>query len=173
MGAAVAERIRVVPDFPAPGIAFQDLAGLYADPALLRAAAEAVGAHPWGRVDRIVALEARGFPVAGAVAALTGRPLVLVRKPGKLPGATRSVGYGLEYGTDRLEMQVDAIRPGERVLLVDDVLATGGTLRAAAGLVGAAGGDVAGYAVVVELAALAGRKTLDDRPVLALHVVRD
>ena len=171
VGAAIGARIRVVPDFPAPGVAFQDLAGLYADPALLRAVAEAIGGYPWGGFERIVALEARGFPVAGAVAALTGRPLVLVRKPGKLPGETRSVSYGLEYGTDRLEMQVDAIRPGERVLLVDDVLATGGTLRAAAELVAAAGGEVAGHAVLVELAALAGRKSIDDRPVLALHVV--
>lgn len=173
VGAALAERIRVVPDFPAPGVAFQDLAGLYADPALLRAVAQAIGAHPWGRVDRIAALEARGFPVAGALAALTGWPLALIRKPGKLPGATRSVRYGLEYGTDRLEAQVDAVRPGERVLLVDDVLATGGTLRAAAELVTAAGGEVAGYAVLVELAALAGRKVIDDAPVLALHTIRD
>lgn len=173
LGTAIAERIRVVPDFPTPGVLFQDLAGIYADPALLRAVAEVIGAHDWGRVDRIVALEARGFPVAGALAAVTGWPLVLVRKPGKLPGETRSVGYGLEYGTDRLEMQADAVRPGERVLLVDDVLATGGTLRAAADLVTGAGGEVAGYAVLVELAALAGRKAIDDRPVLALHVVKD
>ena len=150
--------IRDVADFPKPGIAFKDLTPLLAEATAFDAAIDAlVAPFRESRIDRVCAIEARGF-IFGAVAALRlGVGFVPLRKPGKLPHARRGIDYALEYGSDRLEMHVDALAPGLRVLLVDDVLATGGTLAAAAQLVESSGAELAGAAVVVEIAALHGR----------------
>lgn len=158
------QRVRVISDFPQPGIAFQDLAGVYTDPVLFAALATAVTDAFAEQFTHVLALEARGFLLGTAVGLAAGRPVVLARKAGKLPGPTRGVSYGLEYGSDRLEMQVAAFGSGDRVLIVDDVLATGGTLAAAAELVAMSGAVVAGYAVLLELAGLGGRKLLDAEP---------
>ena len=150
--------IRDVADFPRPGVVFKDLTPLLADAAAFAASADAlVAPFREARIDRVCAIEARGFIFGAAVALRLGCGFVPLRKPGKLPHARRGVDYALEYGTDRLEMHVDALVPGLRVLLVDDVLATGGTLAAAAWLVEESGAELAGAAVVVELSALRGR----------------
>ncbi len=161
--------IRDVPDFPKPGVLFKDIMPLLADPA---AFAFAVGAlcehHPAGGVDVIAAAEARGFLFAAPMALQMKKPLVPLRKPGKLPGATRSFKYDLEYGTAELHVHYDAIAPGARVLLVDDVLATGGTMAAACQLVEGAGGSVVGCVFLIELLFLAGRTPLAGRDVFSL-----
>ncbi len=163
-GERLAERVRdrlvAVADFPSPGVLFQDLAGLYADPGLLADLADHVAGVFGGAFDRVLAVESRGFVLGAALAARTATPLVLARKPGKLPGPVHEARYALEYGSDRLELQKGAISPGERVLVVDDVLATGGTLDAAARLAAEAGGLVAGLAVVVGLPGLGGARRL-------------
>jgi adenine phosphoribosyltransferase len=164
----VTERIRVVPDFPRPGIAFQDLCGVFADPRLLSAIAAAMADAFAGDFDRVLAVEARGFVLGTAVALHSGVPLVLARKKGKLPGRLRSVAYQLEYGQAELEIQHAAVAPGEQVLVVDDVLATGGTLAAASALVEQAGASTAGHAVLLEIAALNGAQRLRPAPVFTL-----
>jgi adenine phosphoribosyltransferase len=162
-GAALAELIksfiRDVPDYPLPGIMFKDITPLLGDPAMLRKVVAALGTG-FGRVDKVTGIEARGFILAGPVACLLGTGFVPVRKQGKLPAATYAESYELEYGTATIEVHKDAFTPGERVLIVDDVLATGGTARAAAGLVRQAGAEVAGVSVLLELAALNGRAEL-------------
>ncbi|MFI7612713.1 S-methyl-5-thioribose-1-phosphate isomerase [Nonomuraea terrae] len=170
LSARIAGLLSAFPDHPEPGIVFRDLAGVYAEPGLLAELADAVAGH-FGGVDRILAVEARGFLLGAAVSARTGLPLTLVRKPGKLPGPVHRVEYALEYGTDQLEVQKGAIAPGERVLCVDDVLATGGTLAAAAALVEACGARTAGMAVLVALAGLGGSERLSRHPLLVLHDV--
>ena len=153
-----ARLIRDVPDFPKPGILFKDVMPMLADgPAL--AAAVAAMADPWrGQPPAAVAgVEARGFIFGAAIARELGVGFVPVRKPGKLPGELHEVAYDLEYGQDRLQVQRDALPPGTRVLLVDDVLATGGTLLAAARLLDGIGVTLVGAAVLVELEALGGR----------------
>lgn len=153
-----ASLIRDVPDFPRPGILFKDIMPMLADgPAF--AAAVAAMADAW-RVDppgAVAGVEARGFILGAAIARELGVGFVPVRKPGKLPGKVHELAYALEYGEDRLQVQHDALAPGTRVLLVDDVLATGGTLLAAARLLGGIGVQLAGAAVLVELEALGGR----------------
>ncbi|MEQ0562231.1 adenine phosphoribosyltransferase [Amycolatopsis sp. NEAU-NG30] len=161
---AVAALLRGYPDFPEPGVLFQDLGPVYADPGTLAGLASAVAARYDGAFDAVVAIEARGFVLGAAVAQHAAKPLVLARKPGKLPGELHSVAYALEYGEAVLQTQKDAFAPGARVLLVDDVLATGGTLAAAGRLVELGGGRVAGYAVVVTIAALGGTRRLAGIP---------
>ena len=159
--AGVAGLVETFPDHPEPGVDFRDLSALYACPGMLAGLAARVAEEFEGvGYDRVVAVEARGFLLGAALAAHTGRPLTLVRKPGKLPGAVHAAEYDLEYGTDRLELRKGVVDPGERVLCVDDVLATGGTLEATARLVRESGAEVAGMAVVLELLGLGGRERL-------------
>lgn len=155
--------IRDVPDFPKPGIVFKDIAPMLADARAFAAAIDALAA-PWRtqRIDAVLAIEARGFLLGAPLARTLGAGLVPVRKPGKLPGATLAQGYALEYGQDAIEVQADALPPGARVLLVDDVLATGGTLAAAGALSTRLGADIAGATVLIELAALNGRARWSD-----------
>ncbi len=155
------ELVREIPDFPKPGIGFKDLTPLLLDPAALRASIDALAAYAQPLdVDFVVAAEARGFLLGPAVAARIGAGFVPARKPGKLPARTVSVEYLLEYGVDALEIHADALAHGARVLIHDDLLATGGTARAACDLVQQLGGEVVGCAFVVELAFLGGRQQL-------------
>jgi len=150
--------VRDVPDFPRPGIVFKDIMPLLSSADGFAGAIDVLAA-PWraAGVQAVVAVEARGFILGAPLARALGAGFVPVRKPGKLPGRTLRRGYALEYGEDTLEIQADALPRGARVLLVDDVLATGGTLAAACGLIDALGAELAGGAVLIELAALDGR----------------
>jgi adenine phosphoribosyltransferase len=161
--------IRDVPDFPSPGILFRDVTPLLASADAFAAAAHAM-AEPFraARPDKILGIEARGFLFGTALARELHVGIVPARKAGKLPRATESVAYGLEYGRDRLEVHSDAFARGERVLIVDDVLATGGTARAAAELAEKLGADVVGISVFIELTALGGRAQLGARPAHAV-----
>ena len=161
--------IREVPDFPKPGINFYDITTLLQDPAGLRAVIDDLGAAYKGKGIEIVAgIEARGFIFAPAVAYALDAGFVPVRKPKKLPAATERVEYELEYGTDILEMHKDAIAPGQKVLIVDDVLATGGTAKAVAHLVEKLGGNLVGLSFVIELDFLKGREKLPGHKVNSL-----
>lgn len=161
--------IREVPDFPKPGINFYDITTLLKDPAGWRATIDALKEHYAGlEVDLVVGIEARGFFFAPAIAYALGAGFVPVRKPGKLPAATESIEYALEYGTDRLEIHRDAVAPGSKVLIIDDVLATGGTAAAVAKLVEKLGGVVAGLGFLVELDFLHGRGKLAGYDVFSL-----
>ncbi len=161
--------IREVPDFPKPGINFYDITTLLKNPAGFREVIDRlVERHREAPVDLVVGIEARGFIFAPAVAYALGAGFVPVRKPNKLPAETARIEYALEYGTDALEMHKDAIFPGARVLIVDDVLATGGTAAAVAQLVENLGGVVAGLSFVVELNFLKGRERLAGREVYSL-----
>ena len=160
---ALKQLIRDVPDFPKPGILFKDITTLLRDAGGLHSAIDCL-AEPYreARLDKVVGIESRGFIFGAAVADRLGVGFVPVRKPGKLPAATLSASYALEYGTDTLEMHRDALGPGQRVLVVDDLLATGGTARAAVSLVRECGAEVAGVAFLIELEALNGRAQLPD-----------
>ena len=161
--------IREVPDFPKPGILFYDITTLLKDPAGLRAVIDGLKDHYHdAKVDVVLGIEARGFIFAPALAYALGAGFVPVRKPRKLPAETVSVTYDLEYGTDTLEMHKDAVSKGARVLIVDDLLATGGTAAAAARMVEEAGGAVVGLGFVVELTFLHGRARLAGREVFSL-----
>jgi adenine phosphoribosyltransferase len=166
--------IRTVPDFPKPGISFKDITPLIEDGPAMHAAVDAL-ARLTGHLDyeRIVSAEARGFVFGTALAYRDRKGLVLARKPNKLPRETISAFYDLEYGTDSLEAHVDAIKPGTRVLVMDDLLATGGTARAMCELVENAGGTVAGVAFLIELAYLGGRQKLAPYDVVALISYHD
>jgi adenine phosphoribosyltransferase len=160
----LANYLRDVPDFPEPGIVFKDLTPLLADVDAFRYTVDAIADHAAGlTVDKVVGIEARGFIFAAAVAYRLGAGFVPVRKPGKLPWKTRSVSYELEYGEETLEMHTDALDEGERVLVIDDVLATGGTAVATARLVEALGGSVVGIGLLIEIAGLGGRAAFADR----------
>ena len=161
--------IRDIADFPKPGILFRDITPLLADPGGLSLAVEFL-TQPFRNqhIDVVVGAESRGFIFGTAVARNLSAGFVPIRKPGKLPAAKRAITYALEYGTDTLEIHADAVRPGQRVLLVDDLLATGGTMRACCDLVEQLGGDIQGVAVLIELADLAGRGKLARWP---LHCV--
>jgi adenine phosphoribosyltransferase len=153
--------IREVPDFPKPGILFYDITTLLKDPVGLRQAVDVLAEHYAGRkVDRVVGIEARGFIFAPMVAYRLNAGFVPVRKPKKLPAATARATYHLEYGQDALEMHRDAITPGQEVLIIDDLLATGGTAAAVAQLVESLGGRVAGIGFLIELEFLKGREKL-------------
>jgi adenine phosphoribosyltransferase len=158
----LADYIRDIPDFPRAGIVFKDITPLLLDPGALRKAADAM-ARAWTGVGvrRVAGLEARGFVFGPLVAERLEVGFIPVRKPGKLPAETVGEEYKLEYGSDRLEMHRDAVEPGERVLVVDDLLATGGTAAAAVNLIRKAGGEVAGVSFLVELGFLEGRKRLE------------
>ena len=159
----VAAKLRDVPDFPTPGILFKDLTPLLADGPLFGEVGRAIAdRHAAAGFDVVAGVEARGFLFAGAVAIASGTGVVPIRKAGKLPWRTVSAAYELEYGEAVVEVHEDAFADHKRVLLVDDVLATGGTLAAAADLVGRAGGQLVGVSVVVELTALRGRDALAD-----------
>ena len=161
--------IRDVPDFPKPGIVFKDITTLLRDPVAFRRALDLMtvlcGDLP---ADKVVAIESRGFILGGALADRLGAGFVPVRKPGKLPWKSRRVSYELEYGQDELEMHEDALAPGDRALVVDDVIATGGTARAVGDLCEATGAKVSGFAFLVELTFLKGRDRLAGREARSL-----
>ena len=154
--------IRKVPDFPKPGILFYDISTLLMHPAAWRHTVEALGAaiQPH-EPDLLVGIESRGFLTAAPLALHLGLGFIMVRKKGKLPGATTSYTYDLEYGTDTLEIQADAVKPGQRVVVLDDLLATGGTMRATVDLLRKQDAKVSGVGCVIELSFLGGRKLLD------------
>jgi adenine phosphoribosyltransferase len=161
--------IRDVPDFPKPGIVFKDLSTLLADRVAFHSALDQLQELVRDReAAKVVGIESRGFIWGGALADRLGAAFIPVRKPGKLPWRRIAASYSLEYGTDTLEMHEDAIVPGERVLVVDDLIATGGTARAVGDLVGQLGGRVAAYVFLVELSFLGGRQKLGDADVLSL-----
>jgi adenine phosphoribosyltransferase len=161
--------IRDIPDFPKPGIVFKDITPLLAEPKAFSHAMTLLAEHYRGvEIDAIAAAEARGFLVAAPLALELKKPLVPLRKPGKLPYRTYSLKYDLEYGSAELHMHVDGIKTGARVLLVDDLLATGGTMKAGCGLIEQAGGIVVGCGFLVELAFLNGREKLRSYDVFSL-----
>jgi adenine phosphoribosyltransferase len=161
--------IRNVLDFPKPGIVFRDISTLLSNAEAVRAAADAIAErYRDAAVDVVVGVEARGFVFGPLVADRLNAGFAMVRKPGKLPFKTIRETYDLEYGTDAIEIHIDAVQPGQRVLLVDDLLATGGTMAACCRLVERLGGEVVGCAFVIELSFLPGRKLLAGREVFAL-----
>ena len=164
--------IRDVRDFPRPGVVFKDITPLLADADGFNAAIDALAA-PWRGValDAVFAIESRGFILGAAMSRVLGLGFVPIRKAGKLPAAIHAEDYALEYGSDRLEIHADAVEPGARVLIVDDVLATGGTAEATADLVRQAGAEVAGIAVILELSFLGGRSRLPSGNLRSLLVV--
>jgi len=160
--AALKKYIRDIPDFPKPGILFRDVTPLLLEPEALQAAADAVVAPFLGDgIERVLAIDSRGFLLGAPAALALGAGLALVRKKGKLPYHTHQVSYDLEYGSDTVEMHVDAVAPGQRVLILDDLIATGGTAAAALRLAREAGGVVIGCAFLIELSELAGTRKLD------------
>jgi adenine phosphoribosyltransferase len=166
----ITSHIRDVPDYPQPGVLFKDITPLLADPQAFAAVVDAL-ATTFGPVDKVAGIEARGFILAAPVAYRIGAGFVPVRKKGKLPSATFAEEYQLEYGSATLEVHQDAFSPGERVLIVDDVLATGGTARATASLVGKTGAEVAGICVLMELSFLNGRSAVAGLDLRALLTV--
>jgi len=166
---ALADFIRDIPDFPRPGVVFKDITPLLADPVAFHGAVDGL-AEPFAGagIDKVVGIEARGFLFAAPVAYRFAGGFVPVRKAGKLPWQIEQQEYELEYGTDLLEIHRDGVAPGERVLIIDDVLATGGTAAATARLVERLGATVAGFAFVIELEFLAGRTKIADYDVVSL-----
>jgi adenine phosphoribosyltransferase len=163
--------IRDIPDYPKPGIVFKDITPLFLDPEAMRAAVRRLSDHARARrAEYVISAEARGFVLGGAIATEVGAGFIVARKPGKLPRQTASVQYQLEYGVDTLEVHADAMAGGARVLVHDDLLATGGTAGALCGLVEQAGGVVAGCAFVIELGFLRGRERLEGYDVHSLVV---
>jgi adenine phosphoribosyltransferase len=158
----VKDYIRTIVDFPHAGIMFRDVTTLFADPRGFRMAVDQM-LHPYAgqRIDKVVGLEARGFILGGAIAHQLGTGFVPIRKKGKLPGATISQAYTLEYGEAIVEIHDDAITEGERILLVDDLLATGGTAEAGISLIERLGGEIVGCSFIIDLPALGGRKKLE------------
>jgi adenine phosphoribosyltransferase len=158
--------IRDIQDFPKEGILFKDISPLLADPAALAAAVDALAESYKGQgIDYVAAVEARGFIFGSAVAKALGAGFIPVRKPGKLPSETESITYDLEYGTDTLEIHKDALKAGDKVLMVDDLIATGGTMVAACHLVEKLGADIAGLTFLIELTFLNGRDKLQSYPI--------
>jgi adenine phosphoribosyltransferase len=168
----IIDRIRDIPDYPKAGVVFKDITPLLADHTAFAAVVDAIVAH-YGRgtIDKVVGIEARGFILAAPVAYHFGAGFVPVRKKGKLPSDTYAESYDLEYGSETIEVHQDAFGAGEHVLIVDDVLATGGTAAATAGLVRRTGAEVAGISVLMELGFLHGRDKLDDLDIHALVTV--
>jgi adenine phosphoribosyltransferase len=175
LAARVAALVRDIPDYPSPGVLFKDITPLLATPAVfgevIETMALAHGPRSASPVDVVAGIEARGFILAAPVAVTLGLPFVPIRKRGKLPHTTVAADYALEYGTATIEMHTDAIMPGQRVLLVDDVLATGGTAAAAVGLLEQVGATVTALTVLIELSFLPGRDKLPGRDVRALLTV--
>lgn len=163
--------IREIPDFPKPGISFKDISPLLQNGNVFREVVDHIADYCQERnllVDKVAGPEARGFIFGAAVAYKLGAGLIPIRKPGKLPYRTTEVQYALEYGTDSVEMHLDAVEPGQKVLLVDDLLATGGTIGACAELLEGRGADIVAFAFLVELTFLNGRDRLPDLPILSL-----
>lgn len=158
---ALKDSIRSIPDYPKPGIVFRDITTLLSDPRAFRRAVDAL-VHPFagGRIDQVAGIEARGFILGGAVAHQLSSGFVPIRKKGKLPHKTVSIAYALEYGTDEMEIHVDAIKPGDRVLLVDDLIATGGTACAAVNLLRQIGAEVVAACFVIDLPEIGGAQKL-------------
>ena len=166
MPRSIKSRIRTIPDHPKPGVMFRDITTLLLDPEGLRGAVDGLLAAFSGvRVDKVAGIEARGFILGGAVAYRLGAGFVPVRKKGKLPWNTVGQDYALEYGTDRVEIHTDAIAAGDQILLVDDLIATGGTANAALELIQKAGGKVVGCAFIIDLPDLGGSRRLRERGV--------
>ena len=162
------QKIRTIPDFPKKGILFRDITTLLADPEAFNSVIDLFYEHYLKEeIDLVVGIESRGFIVGSPLALRLDKGFIPVRKAGKLPGPTIGVEYELEYGTDLVEVHKDAIEPGSRVLMVDDLLATGGTMEGSSKLIEKAGGIIAGYAFVIELIDLKGRSRLD-KPVYSL-----
>jgi adenine phosphoribosyltransferase len=158
--------IRSIPDFPKPGIMFRDITPLLGDPAAFKESVRLMAApYKKGDVDVVIGAESRGFIFAAGIALALGAGFVPIRKKGKLPAKTTSATYDLEYGTDTLEMHLDAVSPGTRVLMVDDLLATGGTMAACCEMVEKAGGRIVGVEFLIELSFLNGRAKLSKYPV--------
>jgi adenine phosphoribosyltransferase len=165
----LAKYIRDIPDFPKPGILFKDITPLLAHPQAFREAIDHMQEHYQGkRIDAVAAAEARGFLFAAPLALLMQRPLIPLRKPGKLPYRTHALQYDLEYGSAELQVHTDGVAADAHVLLIDDLLATGGTMQAACGLIEKAGGHVVGCAFLVELLFLKGREKLKPHEVFSL-----
>lgn len=161
--------IRDVPDFPKKGIVFKDITPLLADPAGFSQAVDLIATrYRDDRIDLVVGVESRGFIFGAAVAARLKTGFIPIRKPGKLPSKTQRIEYELEYGRDALEIHLDAIKPGQRVLMVDDLLATGGTMKACCDLVRQLGGTVVGIAFLIELGFLPGRSKLAEHEVFSI-----
>jgi len=159
---AIAGRIRTIPDYPKPGIMFRDITTLLNDPLGFRKTVdELVQPYAGQRIDKVAAIEARGFILGGAVAHQLSIGFIPVRKKGKLPWKTMGQDYELEYGVDRMEIHIDAVKPGDKVLIVDDLIATGGTAEAAVKLIRQAGGVVVGSAFIIDLPDLGGAKRLE------------
>lgn len=163
------QKIRDIPDFPHKGIVFKDITPLLNDPRTLKIAIDAM-AHPYlgQQIDLVVGIEARGFIIGSAIAYILNAGLIPLRKPGKLPFLTHRMSYQLEYGSAELEIHRDAIRPGQRVIIVDDLLATGGTMRASIDLVETLKAEIVGVSFLVELGFLDGRKRLQGSQVTSL-----
>jgi adenine phosphoribosyltransferase len=170
IGELIAASVRDIPDYPKPGVVFKDITPLLADPAAFAAVIRALAARP-GRIDKVAGIEARGFILAAPVALVLGAGFVPVRKQGKLPGPTYVQPYQLEYGSAAVEIHTDALAPGERVLIIDDVLATGGTAAATADLVRRSGAEIAAVSVLLELSFLHGRNNLGGLEVHSLLAV--
>jgi len=161
--------IRDIPDFPKPGIVFKDITTLLADPETLKQAIDLMAERYRDKgIDKVIGIESRGFIFGPAVAYLIGAGFVPVRKPGKLPAETISIEYELEYGTDTLEIHSDALQPGEKVLIVDDLIATGGTAAAVGDMVKQLGAELVEMAFLIELTFLEPRKKLGDMPVFSI-----
>ncbi len=159
---ALKESVRSIPDYPKPGIIFRDITTLLSDPRAFRRAVDAL-VHPYagGQIHQVAGIEARGFILGGAIAHQLSCGFVPIRKKGKLPHKTVSMAYALEYGTDEIEIHVDAVKPGDRVLLVDDLIATGGTATAAINLLRGMGAEIVAACFVIDLPDLGGRKKLE------------
>jgi len=155
------EKIAEIPDFPKKGILFRDISPLLKDPSAISLVVDEFAKlyHP-NEIDLIAAIESRGFPIACVLALRYNKGMIMIRKQGKLPGVTRKISYDIEYGSATMEIQNDAIKKGQRVLIVDDLLATGGTAKAAAKLVEKIGGKVTGFAFIIELTDLRGSKEI-------------
>ena len=161
-------KIRTIPDFPIPGIQFRDITTLLADPDAFNDVIERfVNHYQDEQIDLVVGIEARGFIIGAPLALRLGKGFIPIRKEGKLPGPTHGLDYELEYGSDRVEVHQDAIPVGSRVLMVDDLLATGGTMGVSSRLIEQVGGIIVGYAYLIELVDLKGRKHLD-KPIFSL-----
>ncbi|KQO82192.1 adenine phosphoribosyltransferase [Rhizobium sp. Leaf262] len=159
----LAAAIRSIPDYPKPGIVFRDITTLLGNPrAFRRAVDELVQPYAGTKIDKIAGMEARGFILGGAVAHQLSAGFVPIRKKGKLPHTTVRIAYSLEYGVDEMEMHVDAVQPGEKVILVDDLIATGGTAEGAVKLLRQMGADIVSACFVIDLPELGGRKKLED-----------
>ena len=162
------KKIRTIPDFPKPGILFRDITTLLADPEAFNSVIDLFAEHyKEDQIDLVVGIESRGFIIGAPLALRLGKGFIPVRKAGKLPGHTHGVEYDLEYGTDMVEAHQDAIESGSKVLMVDDLLATGGTMEGSSKLIEKAGGIITGYAFVIELIDLKGKNRLD-KPVYSL-----